>query len=279
MPRGSSVLDLLDSSLIVTTNKQIYNAKIIHCNDYIQVYFLKNKKMIRDVGLEPVVKKSISIIDTDNLVLDGLKEKQDSYIIEKKNIIRSKLECQRLAKANIGDWKTFITLTFADNIIDLKFANKRFRYFIDKIQRIKKDFKYLCIPEFQKRGATHYHMLCNIDINDKVFIFSQEDNPKYKHIKFWIDGFTNVQPIQSDPRKIIGYIAKYMTKDIDNRLFNCHRYFYSRNLNKPSIIYFDLSIKKHLELFNKIINEKEVIYENNYLDCYNNEPIVFQEYL
>lgn len=60
--------------------------------------------------------------------------------IELRNIIRSKLTCQRIAKSNTDKWETFITLTFEDNITEIKTANKKFRYFIDKVRRIKKIF-------------------------------------------------------------------------------------------------------------------------------------------
>ena len=37
---------------------------------------------------------------------------------------------------------------------------------------------------------------------------------------------------------IIGYLSKYMTKDIDNRLFGKRRYLYSQNLVKPKTYFF-----------------------------------------
>ena len=187
------------------------------------------------------------------------------------------MQCQRLAKANINDWKTFITLTFAKNITDIDSANKRFRYFIDKVQRIKKDLKYLCITEFQKRGAIHYHLLCNIDISDTSLIYRQEDNEKFLHIKYCLDGFTSVEPIANDTKKIIGYISKYMTKDIDNRLFNHRRYFYSRNLKKPLESYIDLDNIKESLFLQKIIQDKELIYQNDYINPYDNGKVTFLE--
>lgn len=272
--RGTGDL-LLDSSLIVTTNKQIYTTKIINCNDYIQIYFFPDKKSKKNIALEPL-KDNIIKIDTDNLKKVNSKF---STKIEVKNIMRSKLACQRLAKANIDCWNTFITLTFADNVTNIKLANKKFRYFIDKIQRVCKDFKYICIPEFQKRGAVHYHLLTNIKIDDDKLIYSQKDSKTFYHIKYWNEGFTKVDNLKGDVKKIIGYISKYMTKDIDDRLYNCHRYFYSRNLNKPIVSYLNLNDPNHLEYFNNILNKKEVIYENNYLNPYNDETIIFQEYL
>ena len=269
---------ILDSSLIVTTKNSLYDIKLVECGEYIQVYLYSNrniktnKKDIQDLELK---KRKIDL----NLEDNGKKDIELKSIneIEDKNIIRSKLECQRIAKCNIDSWETFITLTFANNINSVSFANKRFRYFIDKIKRVKKDFKYLCITEFQKRGAVHYHLLTNISISDKKLIYSQEDNPQFKHIKYWIDGFTSVEKMKGDTKKIIGYISKYMTKDIDNRLFNRHRYFYSRNLIKP--IESLINLDKDNEFFIKKIQDKNLIYQNEYVNSYDNSKVTFLEYL
>lgn len=272
---------ILDSNLIVATKKKGYDIKAVTCGDYVQLYFYENRKTITQK--EDTTELELKKAKIDNMI--DSKKKTTTKIevpweqeIDIKNITRSKLECQRLAKANLNDWETFITLTFADNIIDIDKANKRFKYFIDKVRRVKKDFKYLCITEFQKRGATHYHMLCNININDSTLIYSQKDNPKFKHIKYWNDGFTSVEVIKRDAKKIIGYIAKYMTKDIDNRLFNRHRYFYSRNLVKPIANYINLDDKIDNDFYQKIIRDKNLIYQNEYINPYDNNKVSFLEY-
>ena len=251
----NELTSILDSKHIVTTRLSLYDIKIVQCGEYIQVYLYQEKKATRNKvqGLNDL---SLTKSKIDNMLdYESKKKKKNITLndkIEERSIIRSKLECQRLAKSNMNDWKTFITLTFEENIVNVDYANKRFRYFIDKIKRVKKDLKYLCIPEFQKRGAVHYHLLTNIDINDTVLIYNQEDNPKFKHIKYWIDGFTSVENMTGDSKKVVGYIAKYMTKDIDNRLFNRHRYFYSRNLIVPTTMYLALDNEKEQDFYKKI---------------------------
>ena len=230
----NELTSILDSKLISAT---LYDIKIVNCGDYSQVYIYDNKKLRKKTEksqeLELKKYKVESMLESTNKTKDLILEP----IIETRNIIRSKLECQRIAKANINEWQTFITLTFAENIQDVKVANKRFKYFIDKVRRVKPDLKYLCITEFQKRGAIHYHMLSNINIKDSSLIYSQEDNPKFKHIKFWNEGFDSIEIMKGDVKKIIGYISKYMTKNIDNRLFSHRRYFYSQNLQQPKVNY------------------------------------------
>lgn len=272
--------DILDSRLISATSS-LYDIKLIDCNDYCQVYLYEKpqvKNSVQDNEFELYLRnKKINSMfekeENENNIKEDLKSS-----ISIKNIIRSKLKCQRLAKANINDWKTFITLTFEENVQDVKIANKRFKYFIDKVRRVKKDLKYLCITEFQKRGAIHYHLLTNIDINDETLMYTQKDKPKFKHIKYWNEGFTSVEVMTGDVQKIIGYIAKYMTKNIDNRLFSHHRYFYSQNLNTPQENYINLLNSKEKDFYIKKIQDKSLIYKNEYINPYNNEKVIFLEY-
>lgn len=265
---------LLDSKLIVATSKELYNIKLVDCDNYILVYLYDNLKVRNNSDKSDFNLKKIKT----SITSCNKNDKNIDKDIEAKNILRSKLECQRLAKANMNDWETFITLTFEENITDLEYANKRFKYFIDKVRRVKKDFKFLCITEFQKRGATHYHLLTNINIDDNTLLYDQEDNKKFKHIKYWLDGFTSVEVLKNDPKKVIGYIAKYMTKDIDNRLFNRHRYFYSRNLNKPKVSYINLNDIKHNDYYKKKIQENLLIYQNEYINPFDNSKVKYLEY-
>lgn len=261
---------ILDSSLISATKNSMYNAKIVQCGNYIQVYYFENrkKKPINDDERELKLYKS-----------NNCNNIKDKTIIRKDNLTRSKLKCQRLAKCNSSDWKTFITLTIADNITDINIANKYYKCFQEQVRRVYPNFKCIGVPEFQKRGAVHYHLLTNIDIDSNLIYIQQENNKIYYHVKYWNLGFTKVDIVKGDIKKIIGYISKYMTKDIDNRLFSHHRYFYTRNLITPSVSYIDLQNLQHTSILNKYFENKNLIYKNDYVNSYNNEKIVFCEYL
>lgn len=280
---------LLDSKLITATlekgpvqlshiNNSNYNIKIVECGEYLQVYFYEKNRLKKR-------KKDKSDLALTKIDLEEDNKQNDEYNdfkarkIEDRNIIRSKLECQRLAKANMTEWKTFITLTYAKCITDLKVANKEFHNFIRKVQRVKKDFKYIVVPEFQKRGAVHYHLLTNIDYDDRELLFEQEDKPEFIHIKYWLKGFTKVEKLRNDPKKVVGYISKYMTKDVDNRLFGHRRYFYSMNLEKPRESYINTEIPKELEFYTKKIQGRDLIYQNEYSNTYDDSKVTFLELL
>ena len=68
-----------------------------------------------------------------------------------------------------------------------------------------------------------------------------------------------------------------MTKDIDNRLFNRHRYFYSRNLKQPNSNFINLENERDIEFYKKIIQDKDIIYQNTYVNPYDNNNVTFIE--
>ena len=264
---------LLDSSLIFPYNKKIVNAKIIECGDYYQIYYYENTKIIIDPLLEKP-QKNKKIIDNDFLFKEENINKPKE--IEYKNIMRSKFQLQRIVKANENIFKTFITLTFEENITDVSVANKKFDIWRTNIKKIKNDFLYVCVPEFQKRGAIHYHLLTNLDIEkDPNIIIPQKDRKNCYDVKYWSYGFSSVFPMEDV--NVVGYITKYMTKDIDNRLWGKRRYLYSQKLKKPSEYYIDFRNEKDLDIIADLDGRCDIKYENIYYDIFG-KKIMFIEY-
>lgn len=280
---------LFNSSLISqyknVESRELYDVKIIRCGDYLQVYkFTDIRSKINKKDRE--TKINIKKIDTDNLSKVSNDRVEEVKPILLANAIRSNLNCQRIAKANKDSWETFITLTFKENITDIVKANKIFGSWVSNIRKLKKDFKYIAVPEFQKRGAVHYHVLSNLGKEDKEIIFKQliKTGKAVKYddlydVKYWSKGFARVDFIKKDYKKIYGYICKYMTKDIDNKLFGKHRYFNSQNLIKPFEEYLDLSNSLHLAQFIELTRNKNVEYSSNYKDIYTDTSIEFMELL
>lgn len=259
---------LLDSRLITRVRLEKYSYKIIKCGDYLQVYYYKN----------PRERQNVEKLDTNTLHRGSVSSREVKHI-EDRNIIRTKLNCQRLAKANAKDWKSFITLTYAENMEDVAKSKKDLEYFVKNIKKVKKDFKYIAIPEFQKRGAIHFHLLTNLSLQDNNIITKQKNNNKYYDVKYWNKGFTSYEDISGDVKKIVGYISKYMTKDnADDRLFNFKRYTASQNLIKPVTEFISMRDKTSREWLINYFKDKECIYNNTYVDDYN-RPVEFFELL
>jgi len=155
------------------------------------------------------------------------------------SINRSRLTLRRLINANANLWRSdtgrpykpiFCTFTFRENVTDLDFANRFFSKFIQRFNYfLNIKLQYVAVPEFQQRGAVHYHVVFfNLPYIDHV----------YKVVRdVWGDeSFVNVKPVYSY-KTLVTYLYKYMVKNAsDERLFGRKRYFASRFLHRPMVI-------------------------------------------
>ena len=152
------------------------------------------------------------------------KRKPEQEKIRIDNVRRAKQKIRRLVNSN-SQLNTFFTITFEKNISDFSFANNEFQKFIKRLKRQFPEFQYLAVPEFQGRGAIHYHLVCNlpyVPVNDIT--------------KIWGLGWCFLKRI-NNIENVGSYISKYLTKEItDSRYFKKKKFFYSFNLNKPLII-------------------------------------------
>lgn len=279
---------LLDNSLIIATQQKRVDLKIIDCGNYKQIYFNKKIKLKKDKNLEKFKDPNKITLLRDNKKHFKNKGSSELKHIELKNINRSKFELLRLVKTNEIEFKTFITLTFEDNITSIETANELFHVWRTKIKSIKKDFKYVCVPEFQKRGAVHYHLLTNLEIEkeystirrNKIFktklIILQKDKKNQYDVKYWPYGYSSVFNLKNI--NVVGYISKYMTKDIDNRLWGKRRYLYSLNLKRPYSLDLDLSNLEDFKIYTDLItDEYKLEYESFYTD-FTDTDVLYQEF-
>ena len=146
----------------------------------------------------------------------------------KRVLYRMRNDLRRLANTNFNYGSKFITLTFKDKnnkiMTDLSVANREFKIFIQRLKYRYKNFKYLAVIEFQKRGAIHYHM-----ISDLTYIQNKELR------KIWDNGFVKINRIKHVDN-VGAYIIKYMCKVEDVRLHKRKAYLRSRNLEYPKVL-------------------------------------------
>lgn len=167
---------------------------------------------------------------------------------------RAKKKIKRLIHSNAFHWfkengKAYkpvtITLTFAENIIDLKSANYELTKFILRLnyEANKIDgrdpktsqLKYLAVYETQKRGAIHFHII--------FFNLPYIENIYNKIRNVWGLGRVDVggkkkSLIKINDRtklkKIIDYFIKYIQKSVfDTEFKYAKRYQASKGLIKP----------------------------------------------
>lgn len=139
--------------------------------------------------------------------------------------------------SNANHWSKFLTLTFAETVLDREIALNRFDDFKKYFFRIfGENLKYIGVMERQKRrgmkennkGSWHFHLV--------VFNNQKLDFDDLK--KSWILGSVDIKKID-DPKNLGRYLGKYLSKANENGL-NKKSVLKSRGLNKPTISYDDL---------------------------------------
>lgn len=180
----------------------------------------------------------------------------DKEINREKVLNRAARDLRRIINTNINDKSKFVTLTFADNVCDLKTANYEFKKFRQRLEYfLDKRIKYSVVVEFQKRGAVHFH---TIFFNIPYIKNSDLEN-------LWGNGFVKINKIDNVDN-VGAYVCKYMTKDLaDKRLEGNKCYFTSRNLNKPIIL-------KEKDLVDSTVNALQgnnLVYENVFKNDFN----------
>lgn len=191
------------------------------------------------------------------------------------SIRRLRRDFLRLVQTNLSGKgaPTFITLTFA-SVATLDAGLPCFREFV---KRAKKEFgervSYIAVPEFQKRGAVHFHCLF-WGIEDKYILheapwsYWRRAKPKIKKRFFewcelkgydpkdargarliqtlWARGYADCVPADDSPN-LAGYMAKYMQKALhDERLYGRRAYYFSRNVMRP-VLYKTSAVVHHTE--------------------------------
>ena len=195
--------------------------------------------------------------------------------IEVKKINREKVSSRirnnvrRLILNNFDESCRFITLTFKENITDLRIANREFKKFIQRLRYQYSDFKYLAVIEFQQRGAVHYHMLCDLDFIEVAEIE-----------KIWENGFVWIKDLlkanNGKPVDNVGaYLVKYMNKNIlDKRLMGKKAYFTSRNLVRPEIVYEDIGLDECFEKYD--LSKNYMVYSNSFMSKENGMVLYYE---
>lgn len=174
------------------------------------------------------------------------------------SLARTRRNVIELTAQNADKFKSFITLTFKENVTDVSEANKAFNIYITQVRRYCKEhgreFYYIAVPEFQKRGAVHYHMLSSEECGSELIPYHEE--PKriwstkkkcwrvfhYYDLTYWKKGFSQAIDLEDreqfdDQFNLSLYMCEYLYKDLDNRLFNRTKLLKSNNLEKPTYRY------------------------------------------
>jgi hypothetical protein len=214
--------------------------KIIKSGKVVEVYSYEKAPRIEG---RPRAKSKHPVreVPNDGRLPDLARKRED-------NIKRCRQRFIRLVRANTGrgDTNALITLTYAA-IVDIETATRHFNQFTGLLRKtLGTDFRYIGVPEFQERGAVHFHVLywrfpTELVSDEKPHWKQEEDIGQMDKIErgtrfiqnCWAYGYVDCIPTDNSER-LAGYLAKYMSKAMqDERLLRKRAYYYSRNIYRP----------------------------------------------
>lgn len=136
--------------------------------------------------------------------------------------------CEKYGVERVG----FLTLTFADHVVDAREASRRFNSLATHVLK-SRYLDYIRVLERQKSGRIHYHLLVVLPDDIKTgFDFGAVDQGNYKsannHLRrewsFWRKtahlyrfGRTELMPVKGTSDALGQYVGKYIGKHIGQR--------------------------------------------------------------
>lgn len=171
---------------------------------------------------------------------------QDFLETKEENRLHSELNNFKRAKNKIYDyarcnnWDYFLTFTFSPEKVDrsnYEECKKKLTVWLNNISQryCNGTLKYLIVPELHKDGINyHFHgLLSNCDgiIFEPSGLVDASGRTIYNLPQYKL-GFSTATEISSVD-KACGYLAKYVTKQLDLKLKGKRRYLASSNLDLP----------------------------------------------
>lgn len=179
----------------------------------------------------------------------GAKRKSDTKTeMDEMTLLKSQARAKKTIRHKLMMMQAdrMLTLTYRENMTDLQ---SRGWSDIKKFSRLMRetfdDWKYVCVPEFQKRGAVHFHMAIKgyypVNVVRKIWRQVVGDgniditSPKTIGKNSW------------NPKNIAVYLYKYITKE-DSVQFNKRRYS-STQIPPPPVLTGWLALGLQMETF------------------------------
>jgi len=145
---------------------------------------------------------------------------------------RAVLVFRRIAYANIKGLgnPVLASFTYSENMDDFETAREDWRTFAKRATlAFGSAFRYICVTEFQERGAIHYHALL-WGIPSSVVVTERHTRLV---ASLWGKGFIDLRQTDGST-KLATYLSKYTSKTFsDIRLSGRRAYTTSRNIIRP----------------------------------------------
>lgn len=161
---------------------------------------------------------------------------QDPVTI-KKSLDRTRITIRRRILALGAD--RMLTLTIRENITDLNVAWELYRRFCKSMRERWPDrWAYVCVPEFQERGAVHFHVAIKgfYPVDVVRSLWHKALSPKGKPAKSPGNIDISSPRSGSGARAIAAYLAKYLTKNaVEGVPLNRRRFSAGGDIPEPTI--------------------------------------------
>ena len=189
---------------------------------------------------------------------DKVNERRKQTLRDSRNLVR------RLALMNFGSGDSFITLTYAENMQDIEKADDDFKKFMKRFRYKYGDINYIAVREFQKRGAIHFHVICDLKLTD-VSESAIRQFEKEMGLYDWGHGYVDAK-VLGEVDNVGAYLIKYMTKDISIEAFKGRKsYLCSKGLKRP-VEYKGEEAAEIVRVYE--LHKKSPVYANSYISEY-----------
>lgn len=224
IPKSVSLVD-------ITSNARI---KDYPCMSVMQV---ANASIFRAPGYEP--QRRAYDVPPKGMASDPERAKDCSRA-------RARTAIRDIALCN--QFQYFFTWTLSSDYVnryDAVAVSKKVQIFL-KNASYRKQFSYICVPEYHKDGAIHFHGLCNLgDVAIRRAVDPYRGTPLSTtrgqpifNMTAWTLGYSTCIPLDENYEAACNYITKYLSKGTDKILGKW--YLSSRNLVKrPEISIID----------------------------------------
>jgi hypothetical protein len=148
-----------------------------------------------------------------------------------KSISRAKRNVRRSCLAMNCD--RMLTLTFRANVTELDEAHRVFNYFNKLMKKqFGESWRYVCVPEYQKRGAVHFHIAISghKPVKKVRELWRRATGERGGNIDITSSRKANKNGWNA--KRVANYISKYLVKS-DDVAFNKRRYSKGGNIVIP----------------------------------------------
>lgn len=218
-----------------------YTTKVKLYRDKKQVYYFEKPILLGSSPSEETIQKRVKARKTFETA------SEDSI---QKTVNRNRVQIYDLATMN--DWDYFVTFTFNPSKVDsydYENTSTKLSTWLKNLRRLNPDMKYVVVPEMHESGRYHFHGLVS-NVDSSQFIDSTKWDKKGRTIYNWGSykmGWSTVTEIGHN-ESAVKYLTKYITKDSIQVTKNKKRYWTSRNLNRPTVAFYDLDKTQQRDL-------------------------------